>query len=508
MAAHSPARTLAFYGDKVDELGSGAFGEINMYEDDQGNRTAVKTTYPQKSDSFSMNNILHEVVFPKMLSHPNIIAYYDVFLESVNSVTIVMPLATGALIDVLQTSYFTDPKRIQRLAGELVSAVAYLTKHNILHCDIKPENVLGFLEDGVYTFKLADFGLAQDRTCLTANSNLHIYALWYRPPEILNPRSTYTEHADVWALGCTLYEVLGRDPLFAGANNERQMLKYIDAYFGPLATKTVLDKESPFENLLASMLIVDPKVRITIFDAQTHEYFSDLDRQNLGIPYVDNVACFDRHVVFNSTIANSGLEQYEAQTMTIILEWITELVEETVDYVYREPSAQTLALAKTLFLTCISKTVIPKHLLQAYACAAVYLAVNWLYPKQTLTDIEYYVSSTSNLYTELQIERAIIDTLSYTNWGLVTTTPYDLLKSELLRRDITNPRVGQLAMIILSKVNEASWYIKPELGIMCLDEVQFGSQPDLRAVILADQTDPTLSRTLTPLWRMYTKLQS
>jgi len=207
-------RPLADYGDFVKKIGEGTFGVINQYTVSTTDKSyAVKETKTQENDGESFHSILNEIVFPMSLIHPNIIAYYDVYLSSVTEAKMVMPLAAMDLSRLIRTHYFDDrPDRVRLAAAQLISAVAYLTRHNILHCDIKPQNVLCFeTEDDstTYNYKLSDFGLAQSNTCLRDNDMYPIYTIWYRAPEILAMESPYTEKADVWALGCTLYELLG-----------------------------------------------------------------------------------------------------------------------------------------------------------------------------------------------------------------------------------------------------------------------------------------------------------
>lgn len=91
---------------------------------------------------------------------------------------------------------------------QLLKAVSHIHRLNILHRDIKPQNIL--LNQNETKLKLADFGLA----CLTGLSQPHeqkncsAITLWYRPPEMLLGHCGYEKAADMWSVGCVFAEML------------------------------------------------------------------------------------------------------------------------------------------------------------------------------------------------------------------------------------------------------------------------------------------------------------
>lgn len=112
-------------------------------------------------------------------------------------------------------------KAVRVYAQQLFLALALLKRCNILHADIKPDNIL--VSESRNTLKLCDLGSASD-----ASDNAitpYLVSRFYRAPEIMLGLP-YDYAIDVWSAGCTLYELFTGKILFPGRSNN-QMLKHI-----------------------------------------------------------------------------------------------------------------------------------------------------------------------------------------------------------------------------------------------------------------------------------------
>lgn len=118
-------------------------------------------------------------------------------------------------------------KLIRRFAKQLLSSLVLLKSRNVIHCDLKPENVL-LAHPARSEIKVIDFG----SSCLeTEKVYTYIQSRFYRSPEVILGM-TYGMPIDMWSLGCILAELLTGYPIFPG-EDEREQLACIMEVFGP-----------------------------------------------------------------------------------------------------------------------------------------------------------------------------------------------------------------------------------------------------------------------------------
>ena len=118
-------------------------------------------------------------------------------------------------------------KLIRRFAKQLLSSLVLLKSKKVIHCDLKPENVL-LAHPARSEIKVIDFG----SSCLE-NEKVYTYiqSRFYRSPEVILGM-TYGMPIDMWSLGCILAELLTGYPIFPG-ENEQEQLACIMEVFGP-----------------------------------------------------------------------------------------------------------------------------------------------------------------------------------------------------------------------------------------------------------------------------------
>ena len=161
--------------------------------------------------------------------------------------------------------------------AELILAIEYLHKHNIIYRDLKPENIL-ISSDG--HIKLADFGLAKENVITDDPNKTFCGSPLYLSPEMLSREGT-TKASDIYGIGAILYELItGKPPFFS----QDQNVLYKKIVENKIVFQEFFSDE--LKDLLKKMLDKDPKKRIGInndkSDLKSHEFFKEINWEELG----------------------------------------------------------------------------------------------------------------------------------------------------------------------------------------------------------------------------------
>jgi len=118
---------------------------------------------------------------------------------------------------------------VKQYIYQLIRGIAYMHSINVIHRDVKPENVLISKQS---TVKICDLGFART----IPNSHVmtdYVATRWYRAPELLIGRDDYDKSIDIWSVGCVMAETFDGEPLFPGENDLDQLYR-IQKCLGPL----------------------------------------------------------------------------------------------------------------------------------------------------------------------------------------------------------------------------------------------------------------------------------
>jgi serine/threonine protein kinase len=183
-------------------LGEGGMGEVYAARDSElGRFVAVKILAPPNGSSSPVDRFIQEAKAASALNHPNIVTIHEV-IQSSSRLAIVMELVDGISLRQLCGSPLpTD--RILHLGEQMARALAAAHARGIIHCDIKPENLM-VRPDGFV--KIMDFGLARDLSSITSTTVLPAGTLRYMSPEQSRGEAP-SRASDVFSLGIVLYEL-------------------------------------------------------------------------------------------------------------------------------------------------------------------------------------------------------------------------------------------------------------------------------------------------------------
>ena len=222
------SKLLAGRYELIEKIGEGGMAVVYKAKDRLLNRyVAIKILRPEfTQDEQFLDSFKRESQAAAGLQHPNIVSIYDVGRTG-NTNFIVMELVDGRpLSDFIKENGHLDYKTTIDIAKQVASALAIAHKHQIIHRDVKPHNIM-ITSDGVA--KLTDFGIARavSKATMVADTSKIIGSVHYFSPE--QARGAYVdERSDIYSLGIVMFEMLtGRVP-FDGETPVEVALKHIN----------------------------------------------------------------------------------------------------------------------------------------------------------------------------------------------------------------------------------------------------------------------------------------
>jgi eukaryotic-like serine/threonine-protein kinase len=206
------------------ELGRGAMATVYLAQDLKHHRkVAVKVLRPQVGAFLGAERFLSEIAMTAKLNHPHILALHDSGEARTGDANqyaflyYVMPFVDGeSLRDRLRREKSLGIAEAVRIATEVADALAYAHAHDIVHRDVKPENIL--LQAGHAV--VADFGIARAVSAAESDrmttEGLAVGTPVYMSPEQASAERDVDGRSDLYSLGCVTYEMLTGAPPFTG----------------------------------------------------------------------------------------------------------------------------------------------------------------------------------------------------------------------------------------------------------------------------------------------------
>ena len=216
----------------VEKVGSGGMADVFRAKCHRLNRfVAIKILKQEYSeDTKFVTKFRGEAQAVACISHPNIVSIYDVGEED-GMYYIVMELIEGiTLKKYIEEKGKLTVKEAVGISLQIANGLDSAHRHNIIHRDIKPQNIL-IARDG--TAKLSDFGIAKAASSNTITANA-MGSVHYISPE--QARGGYSdEKSDIYSLGVTMYEMISGTLPFTGESAVAIALSHIQDDATPLA---------------------------------------------------------------------------------------------------------------------------------------------------------------------------------------------------------------------------------------------------------------------------------
>ncbi|XP_059508025.1 serine/threonine-protein kinase 33 isoform X1 [Stegostoma tigrinum] len=260
-------RQIYNFGQK---LGQGSYGVvIEATHNGTGKKWAIKKVNREKAGSSGVKLLEREVSILKQVDHEHIIHLEEVF-ETPKRVYLVTEVCEGGeLSTILHRKKRLSEKETRHVIQSLASAIAYLHKNDIVHRDLKLENILVKNNesdseiDMKLNIKVTDFGLSVQKGGVGSDKMLQATCgtPLYMAPEVLSAHQ-YTQQCDTWSIGVIMYTLLSGDPPFV-ANSEEKLAEVVnkgELHFDDSVLQEISDGA---KDVLSRLLKVDPAHRIT-----------------------------------------------------------------------------------------------------------------------------------------------------------------------------------------------------------------------------------------------------
>lgn len=291
---HYPLNSDNFLGRYrlIKTIGKGNFAKVKLAKHiPTMKEVAIKIIDKTALNPSSLKKLFREVTIMKMLDHPNIVKLYEV-IDSQRTLYLVMEYASGGeVFDYLVAHGRMKEKEARAKFRQIVSAVQYCHQKQIIHRDLKAENLL---LDSEMTIKIADFGFSNE---FVPGQTLDTFcgSPPYAAPELFKGLRYEGPEVDIWSLGVILYTLVSGTLPFDG-NNLKELRERVlrGKYRIPFYMST------DCEILLKKFLVLNPLKRASLETIMKDKWMNVGFEDDELKPYVEPKQNFNDPVRFQT----------------------------------------------------------------------------------------------------------------------------------------------------------------------------------------------------------------
>lgn len=324
-------------------LGKGAFGKVNLAIDrSNGKLVAIKSLNKHYlSDNSSKTKVMQEVAILQRISHKNIVWMRDNF-ETESHIIFVMELCAGGdLLNYVRKRRKLPENTAKVIFKQVLLGLKYCHENNILHRDIKLDNIL---LDSKGEVKIGDFGVSKivkDGEIMTDQWGTPAYIA----PEILVDEGYTGFCIDIWSAGVVLYAMLYGTVPFK-AHNMKDLHKSI--IMAKYSLKDTISEQAM--DLIKNILEPDPTLRLSIAQILSHSWFDEINEEielfnDLEKDKILKEFTYNNTDRYNRNIDNMNISRDEMSNSGTTVESFTEHHLSTQNSLIRNHSTKSVILA-------------------------------------------------------------------------------------------------------------------------------------------------------------------
>ena len=287
----------------LSKLGSGSFGNVylarNKFTDE---KVALKQIKKSSANLLSDGEIKDEIEILKNLDHPDIVRIIESFNTKNSYILITEYCEGGELFDQVKNQL--SETQIAVIFRQLLSGLAYLHSNNVVHRDLKLENILiheieksKTTGEDLFNIKIIDFGTARIFDKNRKPQSI-VGSSYYIAPEVL--RQKYNKECDLWSVGVILYMfIVGHAP-FDGCDDE-EITGNIQKGVYRKNDRRWIKASKEVKDLIQKLLTYRPSQRLTAIQALNHPWFKITDSNILydNVPKNDVIQCIRNLLTYN-----------------------------------------------------------------------------------------------------------------------------------------------------------------------------------------------------------------